>query len=78
LTKHRTLEEWQRDASTLIRVQMLHKDIGYKELSRSLEALGISENAKALSNKVSRGTFSLVFYLQCMRALGITSVKLPD
>ncbi|WP_242490037.1 DUF6471 domain-containing protein [Noviherbaspirillum cavernae] len=46
--------------------ELARKDIGYKELSRALEA---SASMKT-SNKISRGTFSFAFFLQCMRALG--------
>lgn len=52
--------------------------MGYKELSRALEALGIEESPKALSNKINRGTFSVVFLLQCMRALNIDAVRFKD
>lgn len=52
--------------------------MGYKELSRALETLGIEESPKVLSNKINRGTFSFAFFLQCMRALGVRTVTLPD
>lgn len=31
---------------------------------------------KALTNKVARGTFSMVFFLQCMCVLGVESLQL--
>ena len=70
--------DWQKDARRLLRAQLALKDMGYKELSRALESVGIDESAKALSNKINRGTFSFAFFLQCMRALDINSVKLLD
>jgi hypothetical protein len=38
--------------------------MGYKDLSRALESVGVDESAKVLSNKINRGTFSFAFYLQ--------------
>jgi hypothetical protein len=73
-----TPADWRRDARHLLRNQLASKDMGYKELSRALEALGIEESPKALSNKINRGTFSVVFLLQCLRALDIDTVKFKD
>lgn len=69
--------DWQRRARVLLQVELAKKDIGYKELSRALETTcGVDIEPKALSNKVGRGTFTFVFFLQCMYALGVDTVKL--
>lgn len=73
-----TSVDWQLDARRLLRAQLALKDMRYKDLSRALEAIGIDESPKVLSNKISRGTFSFAFFLQCMRALGVRTVTLPD
>jgi hypothetical protein len=73
-----TSVDWQLDARRLLRAQLALKDMSYKELSRALESIGIDESPKVLSNKISRGTFSFAFFLQCMRALGVRTVTLPD
>lgn len=73
-----TSVNWQQEARRLLRAQLVNKDLNYKELSRALEAVGVDESAKSLSNKINRGTFSLAFFLQCMRALGVTSVELGN
>ena len=70
--------DWQKEARRLLRAQLALKDMGYKELSRALESVGVDESAKVLSNKINRGTFSFVSYLQFMRALDIKTVKLRD
>jgi hypothetical protein len=52
--------------------------MGYKELSRALESVGVEESLKAQSNKINCGTSSFAFYLQCMTALVVDVVKLKD
>jgi len=70
---------WQREARRLLQVELARKDIGYKELSRALETVcGVDIDPKALSNKVGRGTFSFAFFLQCMRALGVDTIRLTE
>lgn len=62
-----------------MQVELARKDIGYKELCRALETVcGIEIDSKSLSNKVGRGTFSFAFFLQCMKALGVSTVNLRD
>jgi hypothetical protein len=39
---------------------------------------GVDIDSKALANKVGRGTFSLAFFLQCIKALGVRNVALFD
>lgn len=68
--------DWQREARRLLRAQMALADVDYKGLARALERVGLDENPKALSDKINRGTFSFVFFLQCMAALKVDEVKL--
>lgn len=71
--------DWQREARRLLQVELARKDIGYKELSRALATVcGVDIDPKALSNKVGRGTFSCAFFLQCMRALGVETIRLSS
>jgi hypothetical protein len=49
------------------------------KVSRALEAVcGVDIDSKALANKVGRSTFSFSFFLQCMRALGVDTVRVND
>ncbi|MDB5823677.1 MAG: hypothetical protein JWR21_2381 [Herminiimonas sp.] len=73
-----TTTNWRREARRLLQVELARKDIGYKELSRALESVGVDETAKALSNKINRGTFSFSFFLQCMAALKVDSISFRD
>jgi hypothetical protein len=70
--------DWKQEARRLLRAQLALKDLTYKGLSRALLSVGIDESPKALANKISRGTFSFSFFLQCMRALDIDTVRLRD
>lgn len=43
-----------------------------------MAAIGGVENERNLSNKISRGSFSAVFLLQCLEAIGAPSLRLQD
>lgn len=70
--------DWKQEARRLLRAQLALKDVTYKGLSRALLSVGVDENPKALANKITRGTFSFSFFLQCMRALDVDVVRLRD
>lgn len=71
-------EEWNRFATNLLKVELARVGIGYDELIKRLDAIGVQESYKGLAAKINRGTFSLVFFAQCMKALGVKSVRLSE
>jgi hypothetical protein len=70
--------EWQEKAAATLKAEMTRRGVGYRELQERLRALGIEDNEKNLSTKISRGKFSAAFLFQCMRALGCQTLRLDD
>ncbi|MFC5473284.1 DUF6471 domain-containing protein [Paraherbaspirillum soli] len=69
-------EEWNERATNLLKSEMARTGVGYEELIGRLHGFGVNESYKGIANKVNRGTFSFVFFMQCMKALGITEIRL--
>lgn len=69
-------EEWNGRASNLLKSEMARAGVGYEELISRLHALDIDESYKGIANKINRGSFSFVFFMQCMKALGISEIRL--
>ncbi len=65
---------WEEEARRILKAELARAGISYKTLAKRLDALGITESDVNLSNKISRGKFSFVLFLQCMKAIGVTSV----
>lgn len=40
--------------------------------------IGVKDNERNISNKISRGTFTAVFFFQCMEAIGVKTIHLED
>jgi len=57
---------------------MARKGVTYEELVGRLEELGVKETAPNLRNKLSRASFTAVFFIQCLRAMGVTTLRLDD
>lgn len=69
LPQSKVWEAWEDQAKALLVSYMTKNALGYKELSRRLEALGIYENPDQLNRKVNRKRFSAAFLLVCLEAL---------
>ncbi|WP_428410644.1 DUF6471 domain-containing protein [Hyphococcus sp.] len=55
---------------------MVRRNLSYEDLAEKLKSIGIEDSPKNLSNKVGRGSFTAGFFLQCLEAIGCTSLRL--
>ncbi len=70
--------EWQDRVKGLLKAELKRRNVGYRELAEKLTAMGISETEANIKNKISRGGFTAVFFVQCLVAVGCTSLRLED
>lgn len=69
-------QEWHDLVKGMLRAEMTRRNMTYDQLAERLEAIGVSADVRNLRNKVARGGFSAVFFVQCLRAIGATSINL--
>ncbi|MBU3695432.1 DUF6471 domain-containing protein [Dechloromonas sp.] len=67
---------WENEARLLLKAEIVRRGVTYGVLAKRLQAMGVHDSVRSIANKMSRGTFSFVFFLQCMKALGAKSVTL--
>ena len=72
------LPDWERRVQTMLKVEMAKRNLTYKQLSEKLAELGVVESEPNIRNKLSRGTFSAVFLVQCLAAIGARSLDLSS
>jgi hypothetical protein len=70
------LTQWEIDARRLLKGQLALKGVGNKQLADKLLSVGVEITPGGLANKISRGTFSMVFFLQCCHVLGMENLSL--
>lgn len=66
---------WENEARRIVRAELVRRGLTYQRLAARLQANGIPETERSIASKMSRGTFSFVFFLQCMHAVGQTKVS---
>jgi hypothetical protein len=70
-----TESEWQTHAKNVLKGELKRNGVSYADLVAKLEAIGVHENERNIANKISRGGFTVVFLLQCLRAIGVDSLR---
>ena len=70
--------EWQDRVKGLLKAELKKKGVSYRDLAEKLTAMGITETERNISNKLSRGSFTAVFFVQCLIAIGAHTVRLHE
>lgn len=73
-----TDEAWQAKARQLLKRELAARGVRYKELVDRLAQIGVKETVQNLTNKLHRGSFTAVFMLQVLEAIGCTKLALKD
>ena len=68
---------WEEMVKNILRAEMMRRGVSYAGLADRLDEYGIEDNELNLRNKVSRGRFTAVFFMQCMQALGVDILQIP-
>lgn len=66
-----TSSEWLDLAKGTLKGELKRQNLTYGDLAQRLVEIGVDETETTIRNKVSRGSFSFVFALQAMRAIGV-------
>lgn len=67
--------DWENEARRIVKAELARRGMTYERLAKRLKTIGINETERSIANKMSRGTFSFIFFLQCMSAIGSTKVS---
>jgi hypothetical protein len=69
-------KDWQDRVKRLLKAELSRAGVNYRELAERLRAIGVDENERNISNKISRGGFTAAFFFQCMKAIGCRTIHL--
>ena len=62
--------DWNEQAKRLLKSELVRRGITNDELVYRLGNIGVVETKTSIDSKISRGTFSAAFLLQCLNAIG--------
>jgi len=71
-------KEWQERVKNILKAELARRNISYKDLAERLQTIGIKDTERNISNKISRGTFTAAFFVQCLDAIDCHTLHLND
>ena len=70
--------EWEARVKAMLKAELKRKGVTYAQLVERLAAIGVVDSEPNIRNKLARGKFTAVFLVQCLEAIGSTSLRLSD
>lgn len=71
-------KDWEDQVKGLLKAELKRRGITYADLVGKLADVGVMDSEPNVRNKLSRGKFTAVFLVQCLEAVGATSLRLSD
>ncbi|NVM64785.1 hypothetical protein FHW88_003074 [Mucilaginibacter sp. SG538B] len=62
--------DWHEKSKRLLKAELLKRGISSEQLVGLLDRIGVQETKGSIDSKISRGTFSAAFLIQCLNAIG--------
>ena len=69
---------WNIKAKRLLKSELVRRGISNTKLSELLNDIGIEETKSSIDSKISRGTFSASFFIQCLHVIGCNKIEFED
>ncbi len=72
------MSDWNDKVKRLLKSELVRRGISNSDLASMLRVLGIEETKSSIDSKISRGTFSAAFFLQCLTVIGCEKFEVDD
>lgn len=70
--------EWEDRVKGMLKAELKRRGVTYSDLVGKLADIGVMDSEPNIRNKISRGKFTAVFLIQCLQAVGASSLHLQD
>ncbi|QXQ05470.1 hypothetical protein KX816_14655 [Sphingosinicellaceae bacterium] len=70
--------DWEARVKGMLKAELKRKGVSYNQLVEKLAAVGVVDSEPNIRNKLARGKFTAVFLVQCLEAIGTSSLRLSD
>jgi hypothetical protein len=68
--------DWNARAANLLKSELKRHGLTYAGLVEKLAGIGVEEKEVNVRNKLSRGTFTAAYFIQCLEAVGVRELRL--
>ncbi len=72
------MPNWSDKVKRLLKSELVRRGVSNSDLVNMLEQIGIKETKSSIDSKISRGTFSASFFLQCLTVIGCEKIEIEE
>jgi hypothetical protein len=72
------MSNWDDKAKRLLKSELVKRGVSNTDLVILLNGLGVEETKASIDSKISRGSFSATFLLQCLTVIGCQKIEIDD
>lgn len=72
------MSDWNDKVKRLLKSELVRRGISNSDLANMLQLIGIEETKSSIDSKISRGTFSAAFFLQCLTVIGCEKIEIVE
>lgn len=69
---------WTKIVTKILKSELAKRDLDYPSLVDKLREIKVDISVEDLRGRMSRGTFSAVLFVQCLRAIGVNNLLLEE
>ena len=72
------MDNWNNKAKRILKSELIKKGVSNTDLVKLLKEIDIHETKASIDSKISRGTFSACFFLQCLSVIGCNKIEIGE
>jgi hypothetical protein len=76
--KKTIMSKWDDKAKRLLKSELVKRGVSNVDLVLLLSEIGVEETKASIDSKISRGSFSATFLLQCLSVIGCQKIEIED
>jgi Domain of unknown function (DUF6471) len=72
------MTNWNDKSKRLLKSELIKRGISNSTLALMLKEIGVEETKSSIDSKISRGSFSACFLLQCLTVIGCHKIEFEN
>lgn len=69
---------WNDKVKRILKSELIKRGISNSDLALLLNEIGVEETKASIDSKISRGSFSASFLLQCLSVIGCSKIEIEE
>jgi hypothetical protein len=70
--------DWNDKVKRLLKSELIKRGISNADLALRLNEIGVEETKTSIDSKISRGSFSASFFMQCLSVIGCSKIEIEE